>query len=153
LSPQAALSSPVGPAVTEIFVDARIRKALKEELVIRKPVILKELELQNELLVTLEKYISDDLKKVQEIKEQQIVILPLETEASLTKPEEWVEKRRDILFMAKDAQENISAARQIVHSMSVTFEAITTDKDVAGSINALIIDIERIVAVADALNS
>ena len=153
LSPQAALSSPVGPAVTEIFVDARIRKALKEELVIRKPVILKELELQDKLLVKLEKHISDDLNKIQEIKEQQLVILPLEAEASLAKPEEWVAKRRDILFMAKEAKENISAARKIVHNMSVTFEAITTDKDVVGSINALIIDIERIVAVADALNS
>lgn len=152
LSPHAALSSPVGPAVTEIFVDARIRKELKEELVNRKRVILKELELQNELLTTLERHILNDLNTVQKIRERQFVILPLAAEAPLAKPEEWVAKRRDIFFVAKEA-ENINAARQIVHNMSVTFEAITTDKDVVGSINALIIDIERIVAVADALNS
>ncbi len=152
LSPQAALSSPVVPAVTEIFVDARIRKELKEELGNRKRVILKELKLQNELLTTLERHILNDLNTVQKMRERQFVILPLAAEAPLAKPEEWVAKRRDIFFMAKEA-ENINAARQIVHNMSVTFEAITTDKDVVGSINALIIDIERIVAVADALNS
>ncbi|MGR0480014.1 MAG: hypothetical protein ACTFAL_01050 [Candidatus Electronema sp. V4] len=152
LSPQSASPSPVPSAIGAIFVDASIRKELQDELIKRKTIILKELELQKKLLTALKEHISLALKEVKETKERQLLLLPLTTDGSLAKPEEWVKKRQDILFMAKTA-EDIGSAIDIVDKMSRTFETLTTDKDVMGRINALISDIERIAAVADALNS
>jgi hypothetical protein len=151
LSSRSAAPSSAGPAVAEIFADASIRKELKDELIKRKHVILKELELQEELLTTLKKQISDALTAVKEMKEQELLLAPLAVDGALAKPEEWVAKRHDIIYMDTTVKE-LGSAQQIAVDMKNTFEALTTGKDVTGRINALIIDIERIVAVADALN-
>jgi hypothetical protein len=152
LSSRPVTPSPAVSAVAEIFVDASIRKELKDELIKRKHVILKELELQKELLATLGEQVSHALTLVKGTKEQQLLLVPLAVDGALAKPEEWVAKRRDIIYMEETAKE-LGTAQEVAEEMSNTFEALTTGKDVAGRINALIIDIERIVAVADALNS
>lgn len=152
LSSRPVTPSPAVSAVAEIFVDASIRKELKDELIKRKHVILKELELQKELLATLGEQVSHALTLVKGTKERQLLLVPLAADGALAKPEEWVAKRRDIIYMDTTAKE-LGSAQEVAEEMSKTFEVLTTGKDVSGRINALIIDIERIVAVADALNS
>ncbi len=151
LSSRPVTPSPAVSAVAEIFVDASIRKELKDELIKRKHVILKELELQNELLATLGEQVSHALTLVKATKERQLLLVPLAADGALAKPEEWVAKRRDIIYMDKTVKE-LGSAQDVVDEMSRTFNDLTTGKDVTGRINALIIDIEHIVAVADALN-
>lgn len=140
------------PPLTNIVVDAKIRGALREELDKRKDVIRKELEIQEALLSALKYQISHALKISQSIKEQEVVLAPLQADSPLEKPEDWVLKRHAVVYMATTVDE-LNSAINAAKKMREAFEGLLSGEDTTGRINALIIDIESILAVVDAINS
>ena len=139
--------------LTRLVVDMKIRGALKNELEKRKDVIRRELQVQDRVLGSLEDQISHALSLSKEIKERKVVLDPIQVDSPLLQPEEWVEKRRKVIYMPEVVTE-LSSARRVVEKMSNSFESLLSgEKDAIDRINALIGDIESILAVADALNS
>ena len=140
------------PPLTNIVVDEKVRGALREELEKRKDVIRKELQIQEKLLTVLKYQISHALTLAKNIKEQELVFAPLNAPSPLGKPEEWVAKRHEVIYIAATVEE-LDSARYAANKMKEAFEALLSGEDTTGRINALINDIESIIAVADAINS
>ncbi|MCI5150033.1 MAG: hypothetical protein D3916_11710 [Candidatus Electrothrix sp. MAN1_4] len=153
LSLSSSEALPALPTLGRGIVDANIRAALKEELTSeRKEVLRKELQLQKVLLTQLSGQIAVALKEAKQIKEFDLVITPLIAGGSpLVKPENWVAKRHEVMYMSETVEE-LKLAATAACKMQVTFDALLSGEDVTGSINSLIIDIERILTIAEAIN-
>jgi hypothetical protein len=143
---------PALPEIGRVAVDANIRIALKEELEKRKEVIRKELQFQEVLLEELKGQICSALKRERNTKEQNIVLAPISAASPLANPEEWVAKRHKVIYMPETVEE-IQSASEISGKMRDAFEDILSGKDATGRINALINDIESVLAIAEAINS
>lgn len=152
LSSASSVALPALPVLGQVVIDGNIRTALKEELNKRQDIIRKELQLQAVLLDKLEGQISHALSTVKNIKEQEVVIPPLLADSPLANPEEWVAKRHEIVNLPGMVEE-LNLARNASDKMQETFDALLSGDDVVGRINALIIDIESILNIADAINS
>lgn len=146
------------PQLASIAVDAKIRGALRDELDARKDVIRKELQIQEAVLTVLEGQISHALTLAKEIKEQDVVLAPLQIPCAednkpcpLEKPEEWVAKRHAVVYMATTVEE-VNSARKAAKKMREAFEALLSGEETKGRINALIIDVESILAVTEAIH-
>lgn len=140
------------PAFGQLAVDLKIRAALREELEKRKDVIRKELQVQEELLQELTGDISHALKLEQDAKEQQLVIIPIMSNLPLKDAKGWVATRREVLYMPITVEE-VASAGDAARKMREAFEGLLSGEDSIGHINALIIDVESIYNVIDALNS
>nr|VFJ99646.1 MAG: hypothetical protein BECKLFY1418A_GA0070994_11031 [Candidatus Kentron sp. LFY] len=142
------------PAFGKLGVDLKIRAALKEELDARKDVIREELELQEKLLQTLTGQISHALESTNEKQEKLLVkdriMNPQKLEGR--DAEKWVSTRRDIIYLPTMIEE-ISSASDAARTMRESFEALLSGEDAMGRINALIVEIESILAVVDTINS
>jgi hypothetical protein len=138
------------PQLTNIVVNEKIRGALREELDKRKDVVRKELQIQEALLTALKDQIAHALKLAQNIKEQEVVLAPLQIpcppekiSCPLEKPEEWIAKRHAVVYMATTVEE-VDSAIHAADDMRKAFEDLLSGEDTTGRINALIIDIESI---------
>lgn len=140
------------PAFGKLAVDLKIRAALREELEKRKDVIRKELQIQEVLLEELTKSISHALNVEKSTKEQQLVIEPIISSSPLKNVEKWVSTRRDVIYMPLTVEEIMSAGGA-AKKMREAFEGLLSGEDSIGRINALIIDIESILDVVDAINA
>lgn len=142
------------PPLAKIVVDTKIRRALRNELEKRKNVIRKELQFQKVLLEILGDQISRALRETKDIKEQEIILKPLlYGDSPLAKPETWVAKRREVMYLPLRVEE-VKSASKIAEKMNEVFEDLLSGKvDSVDRINALITDIESLLAVADAINS
>nr|VFK48671.1 MAG: hypothetical protein BECKTC1821E_GA0114239_11244 [Candidatus Kentron sp. TC] len=142
------------PAFGKLGVDLKIRSALKEELDARKDVIRRELELQEKLLQTLAEQISDALESTNRKQEKLLVKNRIMNPPKLEgkDAEKWVSTRRDIIYLPTMIGE-ISSASNAARKMREAFEALLSGEDAMGRINALIVDIESILDIVDAINS
>lgn len=146
------------PQLASIAVDAKIQGALRDELDTRKDVIRKELQIQEAVLTVLKDQISHALTFAKEIKEQDVVLAPLQIPCPedkkpcpLEKPEEWVAKRHAVVYMATTVEE-VNSANNSATKMREAFEALLSGEETTGRINALISDTESILAVTEAIH-
>ncbi|MCI5226862.1 MAG: hypothetical protein D3918_09440 [Candidatus Electrothrix sp. AX2] len=139
--------------LAEIVVEGRIRKVLREELEKRKDIIREELRVQEVILNFLKKDIAHLLALSKDLKERTLVLEPLQTGSPLAQPEEWVKKRRKVMYLQEQVEE-LSAAQNLAGNMSKTFNALLSgNKDAVTKINILLDDIENILKVADTIKS
>ncbi|MCI5166696.1 MAG: hypothetical protein D3903_11520 [Candidatus Electrothrix sp. GM3_4] len=141
------------PQLTNIAVDIKIRGALREELNKRKDVIRRQLVIQDRLLTRLRADITTALNTEAGIKEDLFVIAPLLDKKTLEKPEAWVTKRHEVIYLLPVKVAELESASKAAGNMKEAFEILLSGKDALGRINALIKDIESILAVVDAVNS
>ena len=132
-----------------VLIDLRIRSALEEELETRKKIIHQALQVHEELLTFLTTRISDQITFIKNTKENLLVRSPFIDKSPLTKPEEWVANRHEVVYLPISAEE-IRAASKAAKKMREAFKDLLAGKDTIGTINALVIDIKSILAVADA---
>lgn len=142
------------PPLAEIVVDGRIRKILRDELEKRKDTIREELRVQEVILNVLKKDIAHLLALSKDIRERTVVLAPLQTGAPLAKPEEWVKKRREVMYLQEQVEE-LSDAHDLAGNMTETFNALLSGdkKDAVTRINMLLDDIEDLLEIADAIKS
>ncbi|MGB5684252.1 MAG: hypothetical protein WBM35_00455, partial [Candidatus Electrothrix sp.] len=141
------------PPLAEIVVDRRIRKILREELEKRKDTIREELRVQEVILNVLKKDIAHVLALSKNIRERTLILEPLQTGSPLAKPEEWVEKRRKVMYLQEQVEE-LSAAQNIACNMTDTFNSLLSgNMDSLTRINMLLDDIEDLSTIADAIKS
>nr|VFJ46489.1 MAG: hypothetical protein BECKDK2373B_GA0170837_101341 [Candidatus Kentron sp. DK] len=145
-------SASVLPAFGKLAVDMKIRAALKEELNTRKDVIRRELQIQEVLIQELTGQISAALTRKNSAQEQLLVRVPITGNSPLKDEGEWVSTRRDVIYLPTMIEE-ISSASDAARKMREAFDGLLSGEDAMGRINALIIDIESILDVVDAINS
>lgn len=138
-------------AITKIVVGFTIRAMLRDELNKRKETIQVELKTQEELLKALAKAIKHDLTIINEAREKRVVIDPLVSPIPIARPDEWVANRRLILTSQARVAE-LDKASEAAQGLRKAFEDLVTDRLSIELVNALLTDLESIVAVAEAIN-
>ena len=146
------------PQLANIAVDMRIRGALREELDKRKDVIRRELCIQELLLKTLSMHIADGLKTGADAQKKLLVTIPIISKDPLGKPEEWVSKRREVMYLTASTLSTsageVDSVASTAKKMRETFESLLAgDKDAMDRINALVREIENVLAVVKANKS
>ncbi|MCI5145200.1 MAG: hypothetical protein D3923_06630 [Candidatus Electrothrix sp. AR3] len=139
------------PQITDMAVDIKIRGALREELNTRQKVIRRQLVIQERLLKRLRADITKALTDEASIKEDLFVKGPLLDKKPLAKTEAWVAKRHEVIYLLPVTVAELDSAGEAAENMKEAFEILLSGKDAMSRINALITDIESILAVADAV--
>lgn len=84
------------PSATKIFIDARIRGALREELEKRKYTIYREITIQEKLMKIISNSIENDIEIMRDLKEYRLVIEPLLDSENFDE-NTWIETRYQVL--------------------------------------------------------
>lgn len=140
------------PSIAQFAVDLKIRAALREELENRKETIRSELFLQEALLKELSGQITHALNLNKQIQESNLVVDPLVQKTSLANPEQWVSTRRRVVYMSVTLQE-IDNASRVATKLREAFEGLLSGEVTIGRLNALITDIEALLAIAETIKS
>lgn len=143
--------TPALPAIGELVVDLKIRKALQDELNARKETIRTELYLQEQLLKALSGDISHALRTRQQKQENTLVLAPLSGK-TLADPEKWVATRRKIVF-AGGAVDELNQASEAATKLRRAFEGLLSGEVTVGRLNALVTDIQALLSVAETIKS
>lgn len=137
-------------ALGELAADLAIRKALYEELKKRKETIRAELFIQEKLLKILKDQITHALKNLKQNQEYTLVKKPLFGTEPLTNPEKWVSTRQRVVYMTVTVEE-LSKASRAATKLREAFEGVISGEVTIGRLNALISDIEGLLAIAKAI--
>lgn len=143
------VAAAAGP-ITNVIVGGMIRKALKDELNVRKDTIRKELLLQEQLLEALSQRITDDLTTTQKTREQRLVIDPLIAPTPIPKPDDWVNARRSVMTM-KLTSEQLKSASETVKKLREAFEDLAKCTLTLDRVNSLLTDFDALLSIAEKL--
>jgi hypothetical protein len=140
------------PPIGQLAADLKIRTALREELENRKETIRLELLIQEALLKKLSEQIKHALNLDKRVQEDTLVIDPLVEKKPLEKPEQWISTRQRIVYITSTIQE-IGSASQAATKLREAFEGLLAGEITIGRLNALITDIEAMLAIAETIRS
>jgi hypothetical protein len=135
------------PVLGELAADLAIRKALYEELKKRKETIRAELFIQEQLVKELRNQITGALNRQKQMQEYTLVVKPIVGKEPLTSPEKWVSTRQKVVYMAVTVEE-LGKASQSATKLREAFEGLISGEVTIGRLNALISDIEGLLAIA-----
>jgi hypothetical protein len=138
-------------AVTKFAIGFAIRASLKDEFNKRKETIQVELKTQEEMLKALSEAIQHDLTITNQAREQRLVIDPLIATTPIAKPDEWISNRRMVLTSQTTIAE-LGRASQAAGELRNVFEDMVAGKLDLPRVNALLIDLESVLSVAEAIN-
>jgi hypothetical protein len=103
------------------------------------------------MLKALSEAIQHDLTITNQAREQRLVIDPLIATTPIAKPDEWISNRRMVLTSQTTIAE-LGRASQAAGELRNVFEDMVAGKLDLPRVNALLIDLESVLSVAEAIN-
>jgi DNA-binding transcriptional MerR regulator len=143
------LGSALSP-IPQIILSQKIRGALRDELEQRKEAIYRELALESLVLKLLTIQMKNNLKIIQDNKENRAILEPYVAPKPIENPNAWVLERRDIRTMTLSI-EALNNYTQASEEFKEAFKLILSDKFTMARANALLSDIESLLKVAEDL--
>lgn len=107
-------------ALPRLIISSQIEGALKDELEARADTINKELKIQELLLSELSKSITSDIAIIENSKQTRLVIRPLTDEEVISKPDNWINDRNQVLTKMANLEE-LANAEQAANSFRMMF--------------------------------
>lgn len=144
-------SSKIGSALSEIpkiILSNKIKGALRKELEQRKETIYRELAIQESVLKLLTTDLQTNLATIQENQENRLLFTPYTTADPISDPDEWIEKRRNILTMTLSI-EALNDASKSAQNFKEAFQLLLEDKFTIARANELLSEINSLVNVAE----
>ncbi|MGG6269140.1 hypothetical protein ACQ4M3_25705 [Leptolyngbya sp. AN03gr2] len=142
--------SRLAQGVTKLLISSRIRGALRQELEVRGPTLLRELQTQEELLSVLGSQLKRMLTRIKGFREQRLVIEPYAQTDPLTSEESWIATRKDTVKLQVTAEELENASSAIAEFRGI-FQDFVEGRSSQGRINNLLADVENLLSVIETL--
>ena len=139
-------------SIPEIILSSKIKGALREELLLRKEAIYRELELQDIVIDLLTAQIKKDLQIISQEKEKRTTFEPFVSETPVSKPDAWVISRRNFRMMDLSVKA-LEDATQATTEFKKSFQLVLEDRFSTARANALLADIESLLTVAQELKT
>ncbi|MEH2215394.1 hypothetical protein [Nostoc sp.] len=149
------VSEETGSALSEIpkiILSNKIKGALRKELEQRKETIYRELAIQESVLELLTIQLQSSLKTIQDNQENRLLFKPYTAADSISDPDEWIEKRRDILTITLSI-EALNNASESAKDFKEAFKLLLEDKFTIARANELLSDINSLVHVAEEIKN
>jgi hypothetical protein len=149
------VSETIGSALSEIpkmILSNKIKGTLRKELALRKETIYRELAIQEFVLELLTIQLQNNLTIIQQNQEDRLLLRPYTAAEPISNPDEWIEKRRDILTMTLSI-EALNNASESAKNFKEAFQLLLEDKFTIARANELLSDINSLLNVTEEIKN
>lgn len=137
-------------SIPEIILSQKIKGELRAELEQRKEAIWREIEIQEAVLRLLTSQIKTDLKDIQNLQDERLILPAFASEQPIENPDDWIMERRKVRTMTLSVK-GLDDATQASESFKESFKLLLEDKFTIGRANALLSEIESFINVTENL--
>ncbi|MDZ8065509.1 MAG: hypothetical protein RMY64_07690 [Nostoc sp. DedQUE08] len=138
--------------IPQIILSKKIKGALRKELEQRKETIYRELAIQESVLELLTTELKNNLTTIQENQEDRLLFRPYTAADPISDPDEWIEKRQNILTMTLSI-EALNDASESAKDFKEAFQLLLEDKFTIARANELLSEINSLVNVAEEIKN
>ena len=142
----------VSGSITNLIVKASIRKALKDELEERGPMIQRELRLQETLFKALSTRITQSLEVSKQVRERRLIVDPYESTTAVVKPEDWIANRRSLLTQKLTADQ-LEKAGDAIKDLRRAYADLGSNKASLARFDTIIAEFETLLTIAEKLKA
>jgi hypothetical protein len=136
--------------VPSLIVSAKIKGALRAELLARKEIIYKELLIQELAQRLLSQQIRSDLANIKSLREMRAIKAPYVSAKPIESPDKWIALRAEI-EQATTTSEALDSAAQTSKELREAFVDLLNNKLTVARANALLTNIRDFAEVAESL--